>query len=166
MGGGTSSPPLKVNKQGKHCHSHANGPCRRQISSAPSYLIHSSPRQRSEWLLRSNPPLLPRSSIPSSSTPPSPPSLRRHYRHCSPSLQEKKKRKLTEFRETFPRLLPAFPSSFYDPSEICRNIFLRYPRIFGNSHQTGWVLFPNTLPHPVLVLSVCRLSTELDHRCS
>lgn len=71
-----SFPPLKVNKQGKHCHSHANGPCRRQIFSALSYLIHSSPRQRSEWLLCSNPPLL----IPPSFTPPyvSPPSL--HHR--------------------------------------------------------------------------------------
>lgn len=67
-----SFPPLKVNKQGKHCHSHANGPCRRQIFSALSYLIHSSPRQRSEWLLCSNPPLL------------IPPSLHPSLLHTSP----------------------------------------------------------------------------------
>lgn len=75
-----SFPPLKVNKQGKHCHSHANGPCRRQIFSALSYLIHSSPRQRSEWLHGSNPPLLiPASLHPSLHTSPLPRSIAGYY---------------------------------------------------------------------------------------
>lgn len=67
-----SFPPLKVNKQRKHCHSHANGPCRRQIFFALSYLIHTSPRQSSERRLCSNPPLLIPPSLHPSLLHPSP----------------------------------------------------------------------------------------------